>query len=102
MRRPFALLCHAAVLLAALRWSHSTGGFLLTGPGLEALRAMTGDIELGMLASVNDEVPPRVKRLSMTRLRDFEARTGYRVRSVVSAHLNDVRQGVNWPALFEC
>jgi hypothetical protein len=64
--------------------------------------AMTGDIELGMLASVNDEVPPRVKRAGMKRLRDFESRAGYRVHSIVSAHLNDVRQGVSWPSLFEC
>jgi hypothetical protein len=64
--------------------------------------AMTGDIELGMLESVNDEVPVRVKCASMRRLRDFEARSGYHVHSIVSAHLNDVRQGVNWPALFEC
>jgi fermentation-respiration switch protein FrsA (DUF1100 family) len=28
-----ALVCHAAVLLAAWRWSHSLGGFLLTGVG---------------------------------------------------------------------
>jgi glyoxylase-like metal-dependent hydrolase (beta-lactamase superfamily II) len=64
--------------------------------------AMTGDIELGMLGSVNEEVPVRVKRASMRRLRDFEARVGYHVHSVVSAHLNDVRQGINWPDLFEC
>jgi alpha-beta hydrolase superfamily lysophospholipase len=37
VRRPFALLCQAGVLLAALRWSHSTSGFLVTGPGLALL-----------------------------------------------------------------
>lgn len=63
--------------------------------------AMTGDIELGMLESVNDEVPLRVKRDSLKHLRDFEERTSYHVHSIVSAHLNDVRQGINWPALFE-
>lgn len=62
--------------------------------------AMTGDIELGMLASVNGEVPPHLKRKSMNYLADFEERTGYRVHSVVSAHLNDVRTGVRWPDLF--
>jgi hypothetical protein len=64
--------------------------------------AMTGDIELGMLGSVNNEVSLRVKRASMKRLRNFEARSGYHVHSIVSAHLNDVRQGINWPDLFEC
>ena len=62
--------------------------------------AMTGDIELGMLESVNQEVPPRVKRASMKRLSQFGDRTGYHVHSIVSAHLNDVRQGIHWPDLF--
>lgn len=62
--------------------------------------AMTGDIELGMLGSVNREVPKATKRRSMAFLRDFQDRTGYRVHTVVSAHLNDVRINVNWPALF--
>jgi hydroxyacylglutathione hydrolase len=64
--------------------------------------AMTGDIELGQLASVNDEVPDRQKRRSMRRLRRFPRRTGYRVHSVVSAHLNDCRTDVHWPDLFLC
>jgi glyoxylase-like metal-dependent hydrolase (beta-lactamase superfamily II) len=62
--------------------------------------AMTGDIELGTLDSVNREVPAAVKRRSMRRFRDFEARAGYHVHTTVSAHLNDVRQGVCWPDLF--
>lgn len=62
--------------------------------------AMTGDIELGMLASVNREVPVRIKRQSMEWLRGFQERTGYRVHSIVSAHLNDVRTGIHWPELF--
>lgn len=62
--------------------------------------AMTGDIELGMLASVNDEVPWPTKMKSMDRLRGFEHRTGYHVHSIVSAHLNDVRVEVRWPDLF--
>lgn len=62
--------------------------------------AMTGDIELGRLASVNDEVSPAVKRRSMAALRDFPAAAGYRVHTVVSAHLNDLRTGVDWPTLF--
>lgn len=62
--------------------------------------AMTGDIELGQIESVNDEVPERVKRSSMRRLGMFQDRTGYRVHSIVSAHLNDARTGINWPDLF--
>jgi hydroxyacylglutathione hydrolase len=63
--------------------------------------AMTGDIELGMLASVNEEVPRQTKMRSMDRLRNFEKRAGYHVHSVVSAHLNDVRLSVRWPDLFQ-
>lgn len=62
--------------------------------------AMTGDIELGMLASVNDEVPRRTKKKSMDRLRGFQDRAGYHVHSIVSAHLNDVRVSIRWPDLF--
>jgi hypothetical protein len=62
--------------------------------------AMTGDIELGMLASVNYDVllPTRVR--SMNWLRGFPHRAGYHVHSVVSAHLNDVRVSVRWADLF--
>jgi glyoxylase-like metal-dependent hydrolase (beta-lactamase superfamily II) len=63
--------------------------------------AMTGDIELGMLASVTDEVPLATRRRSMRRLQGFEQRIGYHVHSVVSAHLNNVRLSVRWPDLFE-
>jgi hypothetical protein len=62
--------------------------------------AMTGDIELGMLASVNDEVPENTRRRSMNWLKGFQERTGYQVHTTVSAHLNSVRTNVNWPALF--
>jgi hypothetical protein len=64
--------------------------------------AMTGDIELGMLESVNGEVPPARKKLSMRRLADFPARRNYRVHATVSAHLNDVRCPCVWPELFTC
>ncbi len=64
--------------------------------------AMTGDIELGTLMSVNADVPPRTKIWSMRWLRDLEKRQGYHVHSIVSAHLNDVRQGIHWPDLFTC
>jgi hypothetical protein len=62
--------------------------------------AMTGDIELGMLASVNNEVPWPTKMRSMDWLRRFPDRAGYHVHSVVSAHLNDVRVAIRWPDLF--
>jgi hypothetical protein len=62
---------------------------------------MSGDIELGMLESVNDEVPTATKKRSMQRLRDFPGRTGYHVHTTFSAHLNDVRTGIDWPALFQ-
>ena len=62
--------------------------------------AMTGDLELGMLASVNHEVPWPTKRRSMDWLRGFPDRAGYHVHSVVSAHLNDVRVSIHWSDLF--
>jgi hypothetical protein len=64
--------------------------------------AMTGDIELGMLESVNDEVPEGTRRRSMKRLREFCDRSDYQVHSIVSAHLNDVRTSIYWPDLFRC
>jgi len=63
--------------------------------------AMTGDIELGTLESVTDEVTIRTRKRSMSRLREFQERTGYHVHSIVSAHLDDVRVSVRWPDLFE-
>jgi len=63
--------------------------------------AMTGDVELGTLDSVNKEVPPETRAASMAYLRGFEERIGYHVHTIVSAHLNDFRQGVNWQNLFE-
>lgn len=62
--------------------------------------AMTGDIELGMLESVNDEVSPNAKRRGMRRAKGFTNRRSYHVHSVVSAHLNDVRIGIDWGSLF--
>lgn len=63
--------------------------------------ANLGDIELGTIDSVNQEVSRATKAASMDYLRCFEERTGYRVHTIVSAHLNDFRQGVDWPRLFE-
>lgn len=62
--------------------------------------AMTGDIELGTLESVNFEVPKCVKRRSMAWLRHFPERNSYSVHTIISAHLNDVRRGVDWASLF--
>jgi hypothetical protein len=64
--------------------------------------AMTGDIELGMLASVNNEVPWPTRVRSMNWLRGFPHRAGYHAHSIVSAHLNDVRVSIRWPDLFRC
>ena len=63
--------------------------------------AMTGDIELGTVDSANREVSSDVKAASMKFLRSFQDRTGYYVHTVISAHLNDFRQGVDWPLLFK-
>ncbi len=66
--------------------------------------AMTGDIELGTLTSVNAAVPRGVKSDSLRWLAGFPGRSGYRVHSTVSAHLNDFRAGLDpagWRALFE-
>jgi len=63
--------------------------------------AMMGDIELNTLDSVNDEILRTTKATSMEYLRSFEERTGYHIHTIVSAHLNDFRQGVNWQSLFE-
>ncbi len=62
--------------------------------------AMTGDIELGMLGSVNDEVPLPIRVQSLNRLAGFPDRSGYRVHTVVSAHLNDCRVSIRWSELF--
>lgn len=62
--------------------------------------AMTGDVELGTLDSVNDEVLETLRRRSMQWWRRFQGRRNYRVHTVVSAHLNDFRTEVDWEALF--
>ncbi len=60
--------------------------------------AMTGDIELGTLDSVSDEVPMRRRRRSMQKLRDW--RPEYHVHTTVSAHVDDVRRNIDWHSLF--
>jgi hypothetical protein len=63
--------------------------------------AMTGDIELQKLASGNTEVSLPRKRKSMAYLQGFPTRTGYRVHTAFSAHLNSLRRNVHWEDLFE-
>ncbi len=63
--------------------------------------AHTGDIELGTLESVNNEVPLRLKKESMAWARMFCNRNHYHVHTTVSAHLNDVRRNVDWLSLFQ-
>jgi hypothetical protein len=63
--------------------------------------AMTGDIELGTLDSVNREVQKKTKIKSMNFLRQFCTSTGYHVHTAFSAHLNDLRENVHWEELFE-
>lgn len=63
--------------------------------------AMTGDIELGTADSACGEVPAATRRKSMKHLAGFFDRRGYRVHTTVSAHLDDLRTGVDWKALFE-
>jgi hypothetical protein len=75
---------------------HSFGDVVTVFRGV----AMTGDIELGILESLKDEVPKYVKRRSMKRLAGCPARAGYHVHTTVSAHLNDVRTGVDWNQCF--
>lgn len=62
--------------------------------------AMTGDIETGMLASVNNEVPEYYRRRSMDWLRGFQQRCNYYVHTTVSAHLNSLKTNVDWEQLF--
>jgi hydroxyacylglutathione hydrolase len=58
--------------------------------------AMTGDIELGLLQSVNREVKMKTKRENLAFLAAFQGKTGYRIHTIISAHLNDFRVGIDW------
>jgi hypothetical protein len=110
---PYASFLHPKSLLKYTERVHCLGGerlFLLPAPKhsltdtVAVFRgiAATGDIELGTLDSVNDEVGYERRRRSMAWLKGFERRNGYRVHTVVSAHLDDVRTGVDWEPLFSC
>ncbi len=58
--------------------------------------AMTGDIELGTLRSVNREVGKKVKEKSLAFLAAFESNHDYHIHTIISAHLNDMRQNIHW------
>ena len=62
--------------------------------------AMTGDLELGIIHTVNDEVPLATRRQSYQFLRDFPKSENYHIHTVMTAHLNDIRKDVDWPSLF--
>jgi hydroxyacylglutathione hydrolase len=62
--------------------------------------AMTGDIELGTLDSVNREVPLRRRRESLAFLAGFERTHDYRIRALASAHLNDHRTNIGWSSVI--
>lgn len=67
--------------------------------------AMVGDIELGMLESVNNEVPSRVKAKSMKTLANFSKTWNYKIHHTISAHLDDcryLRNDEDWYSLFHC
>jgi|SRR5271165_6931037 len=75
---------------------HSTDDLVAVFRGV----AMTGDIELGTLESVNDEVDLETKKRSFKRLKSFPERHKYQIHTVMSAHCNDYRENVNWRSLF--
>ena len=58
--------------------------------------AMAGDIELGTLDSVNTEVGTQMRLQSLSFLAAFERQHNYRIRGLVSAHLNDFRENISW------
>lgn len=62
--------------------------------------AMTGDIESGTLDSVTNEVPLGTRRRSMRRLAEFPERSGHQIHATISAHLNSVREDVDWASLY--
>jgi hypothetical protein len=64
--------------------------------------ALTADIELRQLKSVNREVRKAEKMQSMDWLRGFQRRRGYHVHATTAAHVRDycVRRNVDWESLF--
>lgn len=64
--------------------------------------AMSGDVELGQLESVNDEVMESFRAESMDWYRGFQSRHDYRVHTVFSAHLDSLYTDADWERLFTC
>jgi hypothetical protein len=64
--------------------------------------AMTGDIELGTLDTINGEIDRAVRAESMAFFAQFEAENNYHVHTIFSAHLNDHRTDVAFSDLFRC
>lgn len=58
--------------------------------------ALTGDIELGMQESVNDEVSAYERAQALHFLANFEKAFDYKIHSLCSAHANDLRHDVDW------
>ena len=59
--------------------------------------ALTGDWELGQLESPNEEVPVETKLQSLEFLAGFEERHSYKIHTLISSHLNDLRFEIpNW------
>lgn len=76
---------------------HSTFDIITVFRGV----AMTGDVELGMVNSVNREVSKSDRERSMKQWAGFEQRNSYHVHTAISAHLNDIRRG-RWIDWFSC
>ena len=79
----------------------------LSGSAWKEYRASSAICGIRLPAGLkeSDKMPeplftPATKAASIDYLRAFEDRTGYCVHTIVSAHLNDFRQGVDWPLLF--
>jgi hydroxyacylglutathione hydrolase len=57
--------------------------------------AATGDIELGMWRSVNDEVDGGTREESLRRLAAWPRESGYQIHTLFSAHWNDIRRDIH-------
>jgi glyoxylase-like metal-dependent hydrolase (beta-lactamase superfamily II) len=63
--------------------------------------ALTSDVELGTLWTCNGEIDLDSRKRAMAFWASFEREHNYKVHTVFSAHLNDLRSHVNFSALFE-
>jgi glyoxylase-like metal-dependent hydrolase (beta-lactamase superfamily II) len=60
----------------------------------------TGDWELNTIRTVNERVPVETRLGSCARVIEFLRHANYHVHRVYSAHANDRREGVDFPALI--